>query len=346
MAPTVRPLRPDDAAAYEALVRTDADAMVYGTLAWRDFLAQAVGGKAQYLVLDGDEGLAGALPAFALRGPKGTVVNSLPWYGTHGGCILRDPTDTEARRSLVAALAESLPDDLLSCTVVLTPAESAFAGEYARLLHATAEDARIGQMTMLPGVDGAEAALEQTFQQKTRNLVRKARRQGFEHVVTDEPWAWEFLVETHEANIRAIGGLPKPRSHFDALRAALPADWLRLAVATDGGRPVAALLVVRYHRTVEYLTPVIQHDARPRQPLSFLIWEEMLAAVAAGFTRWNWGGTWIGQRSLHHFKAGFGAIDLPYRYVISAPAARAGSLPHEARALGADYPYYFVYPYA
>ena len=346
MQPTARPLAPGDAAAYDELVWADPDAMVYATLAWRDFLAAAAGGKPRYLVLEDERGLAGALPALALTAAEGTVVNSLPWYGSHGGCILRDRGSADVRERLLAAFAAALPDDLVSCTVVLTPAESAHADTYATALRSTAEDARIGQVTDLPGPDGAEAALEQNFQQKTRNLVRKARRQGFERVVTDEEWAWDFLVATHEANIRAIGGLPKPRSHFDALRRTLPAEWLRLSVALDASRPVAALLLVRFARTVEYLTPVIVHDARPRQPLSFLIWEEMLAAVADGFARWNWGGTWIGQQSLHHFKAGFGARDLPYRYVVTAPQAWAERLPADARALAPSFPYYYVCPYA
>jgi hypothetical protein len=105
------------------------------------------------------------------------------------------------------------------------------------------------------------------------------------------------------------------------------------------------VLLVRFHRTVEYLTPVIEYDARTRQPLSFLIWEEMVGAVDDGFSRWNWGGTWSTQASLHHFKSGFGADDVPYRYII-ATGPRGNSLPTGAAELAASFPYYYVYPYA
>jgi GNAT acetyltransferase-like protein len=335
-----------DETIYDELIRADAGTMVYATLPWRDFLQDVAGGEPRYLVAEADGVLVGAFPSFAMRTASGSVINSLPWYGSHGGCTLRVPGDRATRTALVDEFARGMPDDLLSCTVILTPAETAAFDDYAGPLAATAEDERIGQITQLPSSpESVERELELSFRQKTRNLVRKARRQGFERVLSDEQWAWDFLTSTHQANIRAIGGIPKPRAHFDALRRALPPDWVRLSVALDGRRPVAAMLLIRFHFTVEYLTPVIEHDARSRQPLSFLIWEEMVDAANSGFTRWNWGGTWRSQSSLHHFKSGFGADDEPYRYVVaSGPAGR--TMPEGASELASTFPYYYIYPYA
>lgn len=55
------------------------------------------------------------------------------------------------------------------------------------------------------------------------------------------------------------------------------------SIASLDGRPVAALLLLYFNRTVEYFAPVIEHEYRSRQPLSFLIWQGMLDAVHRGY---------------------------------------------------------------
>ena len=42
----------------------------------------------------------------------------------------------------------------------------------------------------------------------------------------------------------------------------------------------------------------------------------MQDAINSGF-RWNWGGTWKSQKSLHHF-SGWGAEDKPHTYLVSS----------------------------
>jgi hypothetical protein len=246
---------------------------------------------------------------------------------------------------LLEVFKSSLPDDLISATIVLTPIETHAVATYANAISATARDVRIGQVTELPAMDSdLELNLEKLMRQKTRNLVRKSLRQGFNRVCTLDPWAWDFLVDVHTRNLQMIGGNPKPRSHFDALRRTLPAHWIRLSVACLGERPVAALLLVRYNRTVEYLTPVIEHDARSLQPLSFLIWNEMIDAVHDEFRWWNWGGTWTSQRSLHHFKAGWGARELPYEYVATAGPRGLERVARDFAGMAKAFPYYYLYP--
>ena len=84
-----------------------------------------------------------------------------------------------------------------------------------------------------------------------------------------------------------IGGTAKPWAHFEAIRDAIPASARRLYIARLNGQPVAALLLLYFNRTVEYITPVIKHEYRSAQPLSFLIWHAMQDAIAEGFRWWN-----------------------------------------------------------
>ena len=296
-----------------------------------------------------DGEIAGCLPLLVDRDDElGAVVNSLPWYGSHGGCTIPGDDDGDVRTALLLALRKTLDDErLLTATVILTPFEEAARAQYEAVLRPTAFDARIGQMTPLPPADAdPEAELERRLRQKTRNLVRKARRQEFEEVVTDEPWAWEFLERTHATGMAAMGGRAKPPEHFAALRDTVPREWRRLSVALLDERPVAALLLLVFNRTVEYVTPVVEVEHRPRQPLSFLIWNAMLEAARAGYAWWNWGGTWHSQDSLHHFKAGWGAEDLPYSYLVCAGEDGVARLRERRAAALERFPYYYLYPFA
>jgi hypothetical protein len=340
-------LAPAEEARYVEWLRTLDDSSIYYTPWFHRFLEAAVGGETQVLVARRGGVLMGALPFVRRSHPGlGTVFNSLPWYGSHGGCILSRFEPDLTRRELLMAYRECVATtDLLSSTVILSTGETPNESEYRAVLDPDADDYRIGQMTALPNFDaGIQARLEATLLQKTRNLVRKACRQGFEEVVSDEDWAWQFLFDTHQDNLTAIGGRPKPWGHFTELRSHFPAEQRRLSVAMHGAKPVAALLLLGWNRTVEYLTPVVQHDYRPLQPLSFLVWRGMIDASRRGYRCWNWGGTWASQMSLHHFKAGWGATDKPYRYLVSITRSRAGELRERWSEITSAWPYYYIYP--
>lgn len=335
--------------AYTQFVESSPSAMIYATLPFRQFLHRVVPGESQYFVARRGDRIVGVLPCFAAHDTAwGTIVNSLPWYGSHGGCLIAPDQPASVRVALMRRfIAEFERADLAAATIVLTPEETNQQSDYVSIMMPTAHDSRIGQATRLPK-DGAdvEHRLEATCRHKTRNLVRKAQKQGFVIEARDDDAAWRFLHQTHADNMAAISGRAKPWAHFQAMRDVIPADWRRLFVVTLSGDPAAALLLFRFNRTVEYITPVIVHEFRSLQPLSFAIWHAMLESIRDGYEWWNWGGTWASQVSLHHFKEGWGAIERPYAYVIKASPATMRAVREQRDAISAAFPYYFVYPFA
>lgn len=347
--PAVVELTPALERPYADFVAGHPDAMIYPTLEFRDFLRRCVPGDARYLVALRGADVVGVFPAFSAHDPRwGTVVNSLPWYGSHGGCLV-DPADTgDVRAALLGYVRGTvLGPDTGFATVIVTPHEESQIAEYCAVLKPEAIDRRTGQITELPAAaQDVEAALERLCWPKTRNLIRKSLKQGFELELADDDEAWRFLHDTHLANMAAIGGRAKPWTHFAAMRETIPAAWRRLYVARREGTPVAALLLLLFNRTVEYLTPVIVHEFRSLQPLSFIIWHAMLDASRLGARWWNWGGTWISQRSLHHFKAGWGAADHPYSYLVTLTGQAKAALARDRAQISGAFPYYFIYPFA
>ncbi len=282
----------------------------------------------------------------AASGIREEFVNSLPWYGSYGGCTLLKPNDENVRKDLLLKYAEHLKDDdLLSATLILSPFENEYFRAYQDVVNTPFIDERIGQITFLPrSSERAREELAHIVRKKMRN-VNKATRQGFTVRVVDEEWAWRFLYETHVENIEAIGGKTKLWEHFDAMRRSLPSAFRKIYVAMLQATPIAALLVIFFNRTVEYITPVIKHDYRPLQPLSLIIFNAMLDSIKSGFQHWNWGGTWVTQQTLHRFKAGWGAVDHPYSYLIHASERSRELIKRNRDKISQAFPYYYVFPF-
>lgn len=344
----IRPLTKESEDAYRAFLRDDPGHQVYGSLEYRNFLSAVVPGQSHYLLAWDSGEIVGAFPYFRQACPGfGVVVNSLPWYGSHGGCLLSPKAGNEVRKALLGAYKEAvLSPGVLSSTVILTPGETTQIRHYVEMLKPDFLDQRVGQVTVLPE-DGPdlEKRLEKLFTARTRRHVRKSFKQGFSLRTQDQEWAWQFLCATHQANMAAIGGRAKRWADFLAIRKHIPAAWRTLLVAMDGEIPVAGLLLLYFNRTVEYFTPAIRVEHRSRQPLSFLIWHGMLDAIKNGYRWWNWGGTWESQRSLHYFKTGWGAEDRPYTYLIHLADGALEKLEAHQKNLQDMFFGYYTHPY-
>lgn len=274
------------------------------------------------------------------------VINSLPWYGSHGGCWLESAGDHSARAALISAYRAEIRERApIFAITILSPWEEPFSQDYSEGLGQTIVDHRIGQIGIIPAEqDDLEATLAAMLRQKTRNLVRKACRQGFEEVVGDYDESWSYLYTTHQENMGTVGGKPKPLSHFEALRKHFSGGYARLSLACLNGQPVAGLLLLKFAQTVEYLVPVVTLEYRSQQPLSFLIWNAMLQCAREGYRHWNWGGTWPSQHTLHHFKAGWGAKALPYSYLGCATPKGLSRFRNHTVDMLAEFPFFYLYP--
>jgi hypothetical protein len=71
----------------------------------------------------------------------------------------------------------------------------------------------------------------------------------------------------------------------------------------------------------------------------------MIEAVREGYRWWNWGGTWASQKSLHHFKAGWGAQDRPYSYLTKISPDKIELLKRNLDEIIDSFPYYYLAPF-
>lgn len=326
-----------DEIAYEAFLAACPAATFYHSLRYRDLLIAVTGANAEYLICKDDAGsISGVLPLMSRDGPFGTVINSLPFFGSYGGVLA---TDSEAAAVLWQAYGQKLEKPGLAAATVIdnpfaiTSTLPPFPPSYI--------DTRIAQITPLDGAD-AGAKLMARIDSSTRRNIRKAEQSGV--TVAVENSAIGFLARTHCANMAEIGGVAKPASFFEEFPRIFRAnDEYRIYIARLDGKPVAALLLFYYKDFVEYFTPATEDDQRGVQPMAAILHRAMLDAAAEGRRIWNWGGTWTSQTGVYRFKRKWGAEERVYSY--NTHVVRPDLLTHGAATLRSEYPWFFVVPF-
>lgn len=283
--------------------------LVYAEPRFFGLVAEHLEARCSWLVARQRGEIVGLLPFLEKDGPLGPAFNSLAYYGSNGGVIQKNQ-DTDAKSALIDAFYNMAADvKAASATIISNPLEGDSDFYDAHAAH-DFRDERIGQITHLPSSD--EDLIARFEDPRPRN-IRRAIKEGVT-VARGATEALEFLFHTHAANMAAIGGLAKKRSFFDSIPAKMHADDWAVFTASLEGKPVAALLLLYFNRTVEYFTPVIIESHRNTQALALIIYEAMRDAVQRGFANWNWGGTWLSQGGVYDFKKRWGTSEYRYFY--------------------------------
>lgn len=290
--------------------------LIYYTTEYLDFLIASLQCRNESIQVVGTDMHDVFLPLLVKDGPKGCVANSLPFFGGHGGPFLLDQSVKSRKLALVELENRIQNKSYSSVTVVENPFSPITSEEEQEFKYLRVVDSRISQVTHWPKEERlSEQTLLEKYHQKTRNAVRK----GLSHLgeVTEDASSedvFDFLIQEHQTSISQLGGQPKQRYIFENLKTHL-SDAVHVYVAyTKENDLAAALLTLEFGDTVEYFTPVVKPEYRESQLLSALIYKVMFKKFTAGFSFWNWGGTWESQTGVHRFKSRFGAEERPYRY--------------------------------
>ncbi|MEI8109577.1 MAG: peptidoglycan bridge formation glycyltransferase FemA/FemB family protein [Chitinophagia bacterium] len=299
----------DDEQKYRSFISTMPHAMLYHGWEYMEFSKGLVGGNDHYLIaLNKEDNIEGVLPLIYKEGSLGRVYNSLPFYGSNGGVLANDQ---ECFDFIIENYNRFVEDtDFAASTVITNPLRP--SDNYEGIA-SNYKDYRIGQFSSILFSDDHENKLMDSFHYKTRNVIRKAVKEGVE--VSIDNSAIDFLYNTHVNNMTAIGGKPKPKAFYENFPSYYQAgkDY-NIYLASFQSEPIAAMLVFYFNGTVEYYTPVIVEKYRSMQPLSLLIYHAMIDASKIGYVRWNWGGTWASQDGVYSFKKRWGTYDINYYY--------------------------------
>lgn len=294
------------------------------------------------IAVDSHSQIVGALPFFLKERHGVRVANSMPFYGSHGGVVLRERND-ELFAALLGFYQAHVELEGCAVSTVIASPFSDDSAIYELCFKIPPSDQRVGQITELP-TESSDSALMGSLPSKTRNMVRKSEKQNFRWISAFDEQALEFLANVHLENMQEIGGIAKPKHFFDLVASNFQygLDY-RIYMAYWDGQPVAAMLLFYSGKTVEYFTPVIKAEYRALQPLTCLIFNAMRDAVDEGYRYWNWGGTWVTQEGVYRFKKSWGAVDSPYNYYSVIFDDSVLSMSREQ--LLSDYAYFYTVPF-
>ena len=277
--------------------------------------------------------LSGVMPvAICTNSAFGAAINSLPFFGSHGGPLAQDNRAMGSLRISFRDLCEEVKPSTI--TLVENPFSPLDANDVEGFALTEVDD-RIGQFTELP-------ADFSRFHVKTRNAIRKGQKLNQSIECRDDSCSWDWMQKTHELAIQQLGGVVKTDKVFNSLRSSF-GEAANLWVGSVSGKPISGLVIIRYGNTIEYFTPVVDEAHRNTQALSALIYEVMEYYAGTGATLWNWGGTWRSQDGVYRFKSRWGAYDKPYRYFNKVGNTELTRI--SKGDVQEIFPYFYVYRY-
>lgn len=306
---------------YELFLERCKEALFYHSLKYRNFLRKILKSSRDiYLLAIQNNQIVAVLPAFiTYLDDRQSIINSLPFYGSHGGVLVADGI-TQRIHIMTSLMNELLSiankNNTLSITFVDNPVRHP-DNFYEQCLQMDATDYRISQITdiTVTNTGSIEEQLMAKFHSKTRNMIRKSFKSKFSIAIDNTFLGFEKIHAIHSENMKIIGGKEKSLTVFESLYQSFqPGKDYQIYFAYKNGEIAAGLLLFYYKNYCEYYTPVINEKFRSDQPLSRIIFHAMREAVQRSVQYWNWGGTWITQEGVYLFKKRWGATDTRYNY--------------------------------
>jgi FemAB-related protein (PEP-CTERM system-associated) len=299
----LRPARPPDDEARDALVRRLPGGSPFHLSAWRRAVERCFGHQPCDLLAIEDDEPVGVLPLMRCRSPRGrSTLLSMP-YGVYGGALGTRPEVALAltRRAVEQARSERVRRLELRC--VEAPE---LEGLVPHDLYAT----------VLRELPAAPEQVLASLPKKARAEARKAReRHGLQ--LREGPWYLDDLVRLFHRNKRALGSPGLPRRFFAELARQLAPD-VRVHAVHAGHAPVAAVMSFVWRDTLlAYYAGSAEGADRELSASNFMYMALQEWAVEQGLRRFDFGRS-RKDSGAFQFKRhqGFEPLDLPYRVLL------------------------------
>lgn len=287
----------------------DAEAATFCHLAaWREIIADALGGEPVYLAATGADGLLeGVLPLVRVRSRLfGHYVVSMPFLN-YGGPLGAD----DVRRCLVhAALQEAHRSGADLLEVRARDALDSALRPSAR---------KVTVLLELP--ETTEELWEDRFSSRLRNNIRRPMREGME--TRFGPGQCEAFYDVFARNMRELGTPVLPLRWFERIRDRL-AEHAVFGAVYWKGQPVAAGcgFVWRGEFEMTWSSGLRKHSRR--KPNMLLYWSFLEEMIRRRLRVFNFGRSTPGTGP-HAFKLHWGGVDVPLPWGTWSPRGVAAT---------------------
>lgn len=320
------------------------------SIPYRNLLASFLDCEPYYIVAIGGRGdVIGAIPSFLKKNSRlGNVLNSLPFFGSHGGVLVHSglhlDEQVEVKMLLLGEFNILAKEKNCVLSAISTSPFDPDISAYENNLSYRFKEERTAQIVEFRGgvADVEQEIMHHIIDPDNRRAIRRPLKNSITSEVSRD---FSPLFEMHSQNISSKGGNVKPLEFFQKVQELIPEEDYSLTYAKKDGEIIAGLLVFLFGDTVEYYTPALQYEHSVEQGTSLLIYEEMKRAIRNGYRYWNFGGTLKNQPGLHKFKAQWGAKDYPYYYYVTRYRDIDHILKMEPRDILGEYRWFYVVPF-
>ena len=335
--------------AYADMLNHCPEAMFSHGIKYRDLLSDFLDCKHYYIIALEKGEIIGAIPAFLKENKRnGSVLNSLPFFGSHGGLLVRSELDASTKVKTKRLLLDSFnalakEKNCILSTIISSPFDSDISFYEDNLAYGY-KDKRVAPIVEFR--DGIKDAEHEIMYNIIEPSNRRAIRRPLKHGIAFE-FSRDFkpLFEMNNANISAKGGNVQPMSYFQNVHDLLRGEDYDLMYAKKEGNIIAGLLLFYFKNVVNYSVPAQRVEYSIEQGTSLLIYEGMKKAINNGYKYWNFGGTSESQQSLHRFKARWGTRDYPYYYYIIQHHNIDHILEMKPQDILEEYKWFYVLPF-
>jgi hypothetical protein len=295
----------------------------------------------KYVIVEKDNEIKGIMPFFEKKNDLGLVINSLPFFGSHGGLI---SNDYEIDKMLISKFNEyANENDVLSSVVISNP----FVKNntiYENYLNHNHVEKRFTQCTVLENENSE--SMWKKFEKRTRWTIRKCEKNlihVYKSPITSE--LSSNFYEIYKIGMKIKKGRLKPSNFFEHVKNNFIFDKdYAVFVAEKNSLPIAYLLVFYHYPFAEYYMPAFDKNYSNYNATSMLIWKSIEDSLSKKLKFYNFGGTLIDQHSLYLFKRNWGSSDFYYNYYINANLERIKSV--ELDNLKSMYENFYVFSFS
>jgi serine/alanine adding enzyme len=291
----------DDAAEWDAFVRSRSDSTFCHLFDWRDVMEHVFGHATHYLAARDDAGaLAGVLPLVRVRSRIfGDYLVSMPFLN-YGGPI-GEPEAVALLVTYAQRLARDAGVDLLELR-----SRKELPGDLA-VSHR--------KITVLLDLPADPEELWEAFKAKVRSQIRRPMKEGMETVIGPDQIAPFYHVFSR--HMRDLGTPVLPRAVFDDALQAFPKQMVFAAVYHESG-PVAVGAGFVHGDEFEITWASALREYSRSAPNMLLYWSLMEAMSRRGLKTFNFGRCTPGGGT-HRFKSQWGGRDVPLPWAQWSP---------------------------
>lgn len=300
-----------DFSEYEELLQNNEQSTFYTSKKHLNFL-DIIKVKPSFITVREKNKLLGVLPFFSKKEIYGTVINSLPFFGSYGGTITKN---YECEKIILDEFnIFNKENDILSAVIIDNPFYQK-SEIYKKYFEYHTIEERLIQATNLK--NKSEIEIWKNFEKRVRWSIKKSEKNEIKIEIESSNEHMKKFYELHKNSMESKEGRAKPFNIFEKiLKNFTPSEDFDIFVAKKDHQSIAYVLIFYFKNFAEYYLTAYDPRFLSYQSTSNLIWNSMKKSISKGIEYYNFGGTWKTQTDLYRFKRGWNTSDFNYNYFI------------------------------